>query len=241
MPILKSLTFTAVPARSHDPVANRRAKLVEPPGGAAPAAAEPVVRPHRPAMDRQGRRAPPGREAAAGPALVARRRRRQPRDVGLLRHEADRVREGQGRHRRRVEGQAAGAHRRADRRREGRRARRPDGALGQAGRRAQGPPRGLIIGTGTGGLSVARAFTHQDNHHGQATRPPARHVRARRRPIRVAGPARLPRRAVAGPARRARRGGARAVDRPRPARQGAGRPEVGRRLRRRGVSGRSCT
>ena len=29
MPILKSLTFTAVPARSHDPVANRRAKLVE--------------------------------------------------------------------------------------------------------------------------------------------------------------------------------------------------------------------
>ena len=29
MPILKNLTFTAVPARSHDPVANRRAKLVE--------------------------------------------------------------------------------------------------------------------------------------------------------------------------------------------------------------------
>lgn len=29
MPILKSLTFTAVPARSHDPVANRRAKLAE--------------------------------------------------------------------------------------------------------------------------------------------------------------------------------------------------------------------
>ena len=28
MPIMKSLTFTAVPARSHDPVANRRAKLV---------------------------------------------------------------------------------------------------------------------------------------------------------------------------------------------------------------------
>ena len=28
MPILKNLTFTAVPARSHDPVANRRAKLV---------------------------------------------------------------------------------------------------------------------------------------------------------------------------------------------------------------------
>jgi hypothetical protein len=28
MPVLKSLTFTAVPARSHDPVANRRAKLV---------------------------------------------------------------------------------------------------------------------------------------------------------------------------------------------------------------------
>jgi hypothetical protein len=28
MPILKSLTFTNLPARSHDPVANRRAKLV---------------------------------------------------------------------------------------------------------------------------------------------------------------------------------------------------------------------
>jgi hypothetical protein len=29
MPILKNLTFTAVPARRHDPVANRRAKLVD--------------------------------------------------------------------------------------------------------------------------------------------------------------------------------------------------------------------
>lgn len=29
MPILKSLTFTAVPARGHDPVAARRSKLVE--------------------------------------------------------------------------------------------------------------------------------------------------------------------------------------------------------------------
>ena len=29
MPILKNLTFTAVPARSHDPVATRRAKVVE--------------------------------------------------------------------------------------------------------------------------------------------------------------------------------------------------------------------
>ena len=29
MPILKNLVFTAVPERSHDPVANRRAKLVE--------------------------------------------------------------------------------------------------------------------------------------------------------------------------------------------------------------------
>ena len=29
MPILKNLTFTSVPARSHDPVAARRAKLVE--------------------------------------------------------------------------------------------------------------------------------------------------------------------------------------------------------------------
>jgi hypothetical protein len=29
MPILKNLTFTAVPARSHDPVANGRAKLIE--------------------------------------------------------------------------------------------------------------------------------------------------------------------------------------------------------------------
>jgi hypothetical protein len=29
MPILKSLTFTAVPARSHDPVAGRRNKLIE--------------------------------------------------------------------------------------------------------------------------------------------------------------------------------------------------------------------
>jgi hypothetical protein len=29
MPILKNLMFTAVPARSHDPVANRRAKLIE--------------------------------------------------------------------------------------------------------------------------------------------------------------------------------------------------------------------
>ena len=29
MPILKSLTFTAVPARSHDPVEGRRAKLIE--------------------------------------------------------------------------------------------------------------------------------------------------------------------------------------------------------------------
>ena len=29
MPILKSLTFTTVPARSHDPIANRRTKLAE--------------------------------------------------------------------------------------------------------------------------------------------------------------------------------------------------------------------
>jgi hypothetical protein len=29
MPILKNLTFTSVPARSHDPVANRRTKLAE--------------------------------------------------------------------------------------------------------------------------------------------------------------------------------------------------------------------
>ena len=29
MPILKNLTFTAVPARTSDPVANRRAKLIE--------------------------------------------------------------------------------------------------------------------------------------------------------------------------------------------------------------------
>ncbi len=29
MPILKNLTFTAVPARAHDPVAVRRAKLIE--------------------------------------------------------------------------------------------------------------------------------------------------------------------------------------------------------------------
>ena len=29
MPVLKSLTFTAVPARGHDPVAARRTKLVE--------------------------------------------------------------------------------------------------------------------------------------------------------------------------------------------------------------------
>src|SRR5258708_5920736 len=29
MPILKNLTYTAVPARSHDPVASRRAKLAE--------------------------------------------------------------------------------------------------------------------------------------------------------------------------------------------------------------------
>jgi hypothetical protein len=29
MPILKNLTFTAVPARSNDPVASRRAKLIE--------------------------------------------------------------------------------------------------------------------------------------------------------------------------------------------------------------------
>ena len=28
MPVLKSLTFTAVPARGHDPVSVRRAKLV---------------------------------------------------------------------------------------------------------------------------------------------------------------------------------------------------------------------
>jgi hypothetical protein len=28
MPVLKSLTFTSVPVRSHDPVAVRRAKLV---------------------------------------------------------------------------------------------------------------------------------------------------------------------------------------------------------------------
>jgi hypothetical protein len=29
MPVLKSLTFTTVPARAHDPVANRRSKLIE--------------------------------------------------------------------------------------------------------------------------------------------------------------------------------------------------------------------
>ena len=29
MPVLKNLTFTAVPARGHDPVAARRTKLVE--------------------------------------------------------------------------------------------------------------------------------------------------------------------------------------------------------------------
>ena len=128
MPILKNLTFTAVPARSHDPVANRRAKLVERLEEQKALLAEPVLRPQDPALDRKGRRAPANREAAAGPALVARRRFRPRRHVGLPRHQADRVREGQGRHRRRVEGQAAGAHRQPDRRRAGRRAGRPAGA-----------------------------------------------------------------------------------------------------------------
>jgi integrase len=62
MPILKNLTFTAVPARAHDPVAARRTKLVE------RLEEQPFLRPDHPALDRQGRRAP--RETSASPALV---------------------------------------------------------------------------------------------------------------------------------------------------------------------------
>ena len=44
---------------------------------------------------------------------------------------------------------------------QGRRARRADGAHGQAGRRAQGPPRGLIDGSARAARSVARALLRQ--------------------------------------------------------------------------------
>ena len=115
MPVLKSLTFTAVPVRSHDPVAVRRAKLVSRLEEQRlllqnPSYVRTVQRwagkgDERRQVEKQQRVRPWWRDGL----------RRQPRDVGLLRREPDRVREGQGRHRGRVQGQAAGARRRAGR------------------------------------------------------------------------------------------------------------------------------
>src|SRR5690348_6473934 len=78
----------------------------DPPGQADRAAGRPEaparraqLRPHGPALDRKGRPASTGREAAESQALVAARRLR-PRRLRLVpRGQADRVREGQGRHR----------------------------------------------------------------------------------------------------------------------------------------------
>ena len=64
MPILKPSRSPAFPSAATTPSPSP-GQARQPPGGAAPAAAEPVIRPHRPALGRQGRRAPPGREAAA--------------------------------------------------------------------------------------------------------------------------------------------------------------------------------
>ena len=72
MPILKSLTFTSLPARSHDPAAHRRAKLVANLEDQKRLLADPSLRARRPALDRQGRPAKADREAAARAAVVAR-------------------------------------------------------------------------------------------------------------------------------------------------------------------------
>ena len=130
MPILKSLTFTAVPARSHDPVANRRAKLVERLEEQKKLLANPsFVRTvqrwtgkgdERRQLEKQQRVKPWWRTDSAGHFVMSIYHGAQP----------DRVREGQGRHRRRVAGQAAGLIDGLIAAAQGRRARRTAGALG---------------------------------------------------------------------------------------------------------------
>ena len=96
MPVLKNLTFTSVPVRSHDPVAVRRAKLVSRLEEQRlllqnPSYVRTVQRwvgkgDDRRQVEKQQRVRPWWRTNSL----------RQPRDVGLLWRQADRVREGQG-------------------------------------------------------------------------------------------------------------------------------------------------
>ena len=103
MPVLKSLSFTALPKSGNDPVQMRRAKF------AAKLEEQklllrPQSRPDRPAMD-QGERREAGRhQAASRPALVEDGPDRADRHVHQVRGQAHRVREGQGGHRGPVQG-----------------------------------------------------------------------------------------------------------------------------------------
>ena len=122
MAVLKSLTFTAVPARGYDPVSVRRAKLVsrleEQRLLLGDASHVRTVQKwtgkgdDRRQTEKKQRVLPWWRADAGDSARFV--------ILGLLRREAHRVREGQGRHRGRVQGQIAGTPRLAAHRREGR-------------------------------------------------------------------------------------------------------------------------
>ena len=212
MPILKNLTFTAVPARSHDPVANRRAKLDRAPGGAEGAAR---------------RRRPTSARSSAGPARAT--------SAGRSRSSSGSGPGGAPTPRGNVvmsvyygtkpiefeKGKAGIAVASRDK--------LPaliDALIGaakagelddllapRASRWARPRPDARPEHRSRHGRPHASPvpISHSGhNRHGQTTRPAPGHVRAGRRPSPVAGPARLPRRPVAGPPRRARRGRARA-------------------------------
>jgi hypothetical protein len=65
MPVLKSLSFTALPKTTNDPVQQRRTKFITKLGRAEAAPEGPQARPNRPAMD-EGQRGATGHHQAAG-------------------------------------------------------------------------------------------------------------------------------------------------------------------------------
>ncbi len=125
MPVLKSLSFTALPKNTNDPVHIRRAKfiskleeqkqLLEDPG---------FVRTVHRTAEIDGQKAG-RRPQAEGQALVEDRPFRPDRDVDQVRRQADRVREGGGWGCGAVQGEAPDGHQYPDRSRSGRRTGRP--------------------------------------------------------------------------------------------------------------------
>ncbi len=139
--ILKNLTFTAVPARSHDPVAARRAKLVERIEEQKALRADPAhVRKttrwtgkgdKRRQVEREQRVRPWWRTDLSGAVVMAIYHGAKPLESRRARPAS-----------RRGPGQAARAARYADRGGQGRRARRADGRRADA-RHLEAPTRGL--------------------------------------------------------------------------------------------------